>query len=62
MSLTKEAQGKYIIPNKEVYDRVERYLKDVMLDYVNEPRDVMSYTIPYLKSRDALESTMLKPW
>ena len=45
-----------------LYDRVENYLMEMILDSANEPRDAMSYTVPYLKAKAALESTGLVGW
>lgn len=45
-----------------LYDRVENYLMEMILDSANEPRDAMSYTVPYLKAKAALDSTSLVGW
>lgn len=45
-----------------VYDRVENYLLEKILYSANEPRDVMSYTVPYLKAKAALKGTGLMGW
>lgn len=45
-----------------LYDRVENYLLEKILYNANEPRDVMSYTVPYLKAKAALKGTGLMRW
>lgn len=45
-----------------LYDRVENYLMEMILNSANEPRDVMSYTVPYLKAKAALKGTGLMGW
>ncbi len=43
-----------------LYDRTQSVLEDIALDYDNEDRQVMSYTIPYLKAKEALEDAGIK--
>ena len=38
----------------------EGVLEDIALEYVNQARKVMSYTIPYLRAKDALEDRGIK--
>lgn len=38
-----------------IYDRTKGVLEDIALEYENEDRQTMSYTIPYMKAKDALE-------
>lgn len=45
-----------------LYDRVENYLLEKILYTANEPRDVMSYTVPYLKAKAALKGSGLMGW
>lgn len=40
-----------------VYERVKSTLEDMALDYANNPREIMAYTVPYLKAIDAMEDT-----
>lgn len=44
------------------YDKTETYLKEKILYYTNEPRGMMTYTVPYLKAKAALDSTSLVGW
>lgn len=43
-----------------LYDRTQSVLETIALDYDNEDRQVMSYTIPYLRAKEALEDAGIK--
>ncbi len=43
-----------------LYDRTKGVLEDIALGYDNENRQVMSYTIPYLKAKEALRDARIK--
>lgn len=45
-----------------IYNTTESILKDIALEYHNENRQAMSYTIPYIKAVGALEDAGLKNW
>lgn len=45
-----------------MYDSTDRVLKNIALDYYNENRQIMSYTIPYIRAMDALEEAGIKDW
>lgn len=38
-----------------IYDRTKVVLENIALEYANVDRQIMSYTIPYIKAKDALE-------
>ncbi len=44
----------------DLYFRTLRVLEDVVLEYINDDRQIMSYTIPYLRAKDALEDRGIK--
>ncbi len=44
----------------DLYSRTLGVLEDVVLEYINEDRQMMSYTIPYLRAKDALEDRGIK--
>ena len=44
----------------DLYSRTLGVLEDVVIDYINEDRQMMSYTIPYLRAKDALEDRGIK--
>ena len=43
-----------------LYGRTEGVLEDIALEYDNQNRQVMSYTIPYLRAKDALDDAGIK--
>ncbi len=43
-----------------LYSRTLGVLEEVVLDYINDDRQIMSYTIPYLRAKDALEDRGIK--
>ena len=44
----------------DLYSRTLGVLEDVVIDYINDDRQIMSYTIPYLRAKDALEDRGIK--
>ena len=44
----------------DLYSRTLGVLEEVVLDYINDDRQIMSYTIPYLRAKDALEDRGIK--
>ncbi|MBE5933091.1 MAG: DUF4173 domain-containing protein [Lachnospiraceae bacterium] len=44
----------------DLYSRTFGVLEEVVLDYINDDRQIMSYTIPYLRAKDALEDRGIK--
>lgn len=44
----------------DLYSRALGVLEDVVLEYINDDRQIMSYTIPYLRAKDALEDRGIK--
>lgn len=44
----------------DLYSRTLGVLEDVVLDYINDDRQIMTYTIPYLRAKDALEDRGIK--
>lgn len=44
----------------DLYSRALGALEDVVLEYINDDRQIMSYTIPYLRAKDALEDRGIK--
>ncbi len=44
----------------DLYSRTLGMLEDVVIDYINDDRQIMSYTIPYLRAKDALEDRGIK--
>ena len=44
----------------DLYSRTLGVLEDVVIDYLNDDRQIMSYTIPYLRAKDALEDRGIK--
>ncbi len=43
-----------------LYSRALGALEDVVLEYINDDRQIMTYTIPYLRAKDALEDRGIK--
>ncbi len=44
----------------DLYSRTLGVLEDVVINYINDDRQIMSYTIPYLRAKDALEDRGIK--
>ncbi|MBR3832809.1 MAG: DUF4173 domain-containing protein [Lachnospiraceae bacterium] len=44
----------------DLYSRTLGVLEEVVLDYINDDRQIMTYTIPYLRAKDALEDRGIK--
>ncbi|MBE5953410.1 MAG: DUF4173 domain-containing protein [Lachnospiraceae bacterium] len=46
----------------DLYSRTLGVLEDVVLEYINDDRQMMSYTVPYIRAMDALEEAGIKDW
>lgn len=44
----------------KIYDRTKEVLENIALEYENEDRQTMSYTIPYIKAKEALKEAGIK--
>ncbi|MBQ9934563.1 MAG: DUF4173 domain-containing protein [Lachnospiraceae bacterium] len=46
----------------DLYSRTQGVLEDVVLEYINDDRQMMSYTIPYNRAKNALDRAGIEPW